>query len=54
MFTGHHHRSNQQSENSNKEINQFLAYFNEEHSVSLFVNQKLQANISVCHVLYAA
>ena len=54
IFTGHHHRSNRQSGNSNKEINQFLSCFSEEHLVTLFVNQKLQAYLSGRHVLYAA
>ena len=39
MFTGHHYWSNQQSENNNKEFNQFLACFSEEHLVSFCLSK---------------
>ena len=43
--------SNRQTKNGNKEINKFLACFSVDHSVALFVCQKLQAYLSCCHVI---
>ena len=42
--------SNRQTKNGNEENNKFLASFSEDHSVFLFVYQKLQAYLSGCHV----